>query len=60
MSGQFCVTFSKAVFKDGQVAGVVGVDFLIGDIVELVQQSDVGSGYLILSSADGTIMVHPN
>lgn len=60
VSGQFCLTFSKAVIKDGQIAGVVGVDFLIGDIVELVQQSDAGSGYLILSSADGTIMVHPN
>ena len=60
VSGQFCITFSKAVVKNGQVAGVVGVDFLIGDIVELVEQSDVGSGYLILSSADGTIMVHPN
>lgn len=60
VSGQFCITFSKAVIKDGQVAGVVGVDFLIGDIVELVQQSDVGSGYLMLSSGAGTIMVHPN
>lgn len=60
VSGQFCITISKAVEMDGKVAGVVGVDFLLGEITNLIQSSDVGQGYLMLASAGGIIMVHPN
>lgn len=60
VSGQFCVTLSKAVEINGEITGVVGIDFLIGQITDLVLASDVGSGYLMLASADGVILVHPN
>lgn len=60
VSGEFCITISKAVEINEKVAGVVGVDFLIGQITDLVLSSDVGSGYLMLASADGIILVHPN
>ena len=60
VSGQFCITISRAVTIDGEVTGVVGLDFLIGQITDLVQASDAGSGYLMLASAGGVIMVHPN
>ena len=60
VSGEFCITLSKAVEVDGEVTGVVGVDFLIGQITDLVLSSDVGSGYLMLASAEGIILVHPD
>lgn len=60
VSGEFCITISKAVEIDGEVTGVVGVDFLIGQITDLVLSSDVGSGYLMMASAEGVILVHPN
>ncbi len=60
VSGQFCITVSQKVIKDGAVDGVVGIDFLLGDITDLVNESEVGNGYLMLASSAGTIMVHPN
>ncbi len=60
VSGQFCVTLSDEVIVDGVTTGVVGIDFLLGEITNLVSQSDVGNGYLMLASGGGTIMVHPN
>lgn len=60
VSGQFCVTVSEEVNIGGETAGVVGIDFLIGDITDLVSHSDVGNGYLMLASGEGVIMVHPN
>lgn len=60
VSGQFCVTVSEEVNIGGEISGVVGIDFLIGDITDLVSHSDVGNGYLMLASGEGIIMVHPN
>ncbi|MCM1307491.1 MAG: methyl-accepting chemotaxis protein [Butyrivibrio sp.] len=60
VSGQFCVTVSEEVSVDGETVGVVGIDFLLGDITDLVSGSDVGNGYLMLASGEGVIMVHPN
>ena len=60
VSGQFCITISKSVEIGGKTAGVIGFDFLLGGITELVESSDVGNGYLILASSEGIIMVHPN
>lgn len=60
VSGQMCITVSKSVVVDGQTVGVVGMDFLLGEIIELVSSSDVGNGYLMLASRKGNILVHPN
>lgn len=60
VSGQFCITISKAVKQGADTEGVVGIDFLLGEITDLVLASDAGNGYLILASAEGIIMVHPD
>lgn len=60
VSGQFCVTISQSVEIDGKTAGVVGIDFLLGEITDLILSSDVGQGYLMLTSSEGIIMVHPD
>lgn len=60
VTGAVCVTISKEVEANGETLGVVGIDFYIDEIVNLISAADVGSGYLMLAGADGTIMVHPN
>ncbi len=60
VTGTVCVTISKEVNVDGDTLGVVGIDFYLDEIVELIAQANVGNGYLILTGADGSIMVHPH
>lgn len=60
VSGQPCITISKAVKINEKVVGVVGIDFLLGDIINLVASSDIGNGYLMLASGEGCILSHPN
>ncbi|MCD7826017.1 MAG: methyl-accepting chemotaxis protein [Clostridiaceae bacterium] len=60
VTGAVCVTISKEVNVDGETLGVVGIDFYIDEIVALISEADVGSGYLMLAGGDGTVMVHPN
>ncbi len=60
VTGSVCVTVSKEVNANGETLGVVGIDFYIDEIVNLISAANVGSGYLMLAGADGTIMVHPN
>lgn len=59
-SGGLCVTVSKATYKDGKMAGVVGLDMYIDDLQSLVKESYTGANYVFLTTSDGTILVHPN
>lgn len=59
-TGNICITLSKATYKDGQVAGVVGMDMYMDDLVTLMEDSYSGSSYNFLVTKDGTILVHPN
>lgn len=59
-SGQICITLSKRTYRNGQPAGVVGMDMYMDDLVSLVQSSYIGSRYVFLTTSDGVILVHPN
>lgn len=59
-TGNICITLSKATHKDGKVAGVVGMDMYMDDLVTLMEGSYSGSSYNFLAAEDGIILVHPN
>ena len=59
-SGGICITLSKATFKNGKMAGVVGMDMYMNDLVSLMEGSYSNSGYVFLTTSDGIILVHPN
>lgn len=59
-SGGICITLSKATCRDGKVAGVVGMDMYMDNLVSLIEESYTGNSYVFLATADGTILVHPN
>lgn len=59
-TGQICITLSKATYKDGKIAGVVGMDMYMNDLVSLIENSYAGNRYVFLTTADGVILVHPN
>ena len=59
-TGNICITLSKATKKDDKIAGVVGMDMYMDDLVNLMESSYSGSAYNFLATEDGTILVHPN
>ena len=59
-SGGICITLSKATYRDDKVAGVVGMDMYMDNLVSLIEKSYTASSYVFLTTADGTILVHPN
>lgn len=59
-SGGICITLAKATYKDGELAGCVGMDMYMDDLVSLIQDSYNGNSYVFLTTAEGTILVHPN
>lgn len=59
-TGSMCITLAKATYKDGKMAGVVGMDIYMDDLVSLIESSYSNRGYVFLTLADGTILTHPN
>lgn len=59
-SGSICITLAKATYRDGKMCGVVGMDMYMDDLVSLMEKSYDGDRYAFLTTADGTILVHPN
>lgn len=59
-SGGICITLAKATFRDGKMAGVVGMDMYMDDLVSLLEDTYSKSTYVFLTTADGVILVHPN
>lgn len=59
-SGGICITLAKATYRDGEVAGVVGMDMYMDNLVSLIEESYAANSYVFLTTADGTILVHPN
>lgn len=59
-SGGICITLAKATYKDGKLNGCVGMDMYMDDLVSLISDSYHGSSYVFLTTAQGTILVHPN
>lgn len=59
-SGGICITLAKATYQNGEVAGVVGMDMYMDNLVSLMEGSYQGSSYVFLTTNDGTILVHPH
>ncbi|MGN0480774.1 MAG: methyl-accepting chemotaxis protein, partial [Lachnospiraceae bacterium] len=59
-TGGICITLAKATYRDGKIAGVVGMDMYMDNLVSLIEKSYGTSSYVFLTTADGTILVHPN
>lgn len=59
-SGGICITLAKATYRDGKMAGVVGMDMYMDNLVSLIEASYSANSYVFLTTADGTILVHPN
>ncbi len=59
-SGNICITLSKAIYSDGSVIGVAGMDMYMDDLVTLIENSYKGGDYVFLTSEKGTILTHPN
>lgn len=58
-TGGICITLSTATYRDGEVAGVAGMDMYMDNLVSLIEESYTASSYVFLTTADGTILVHP-
>ncbi len=58
-TGGICITLSVATYRDGKVAGVVGMDMYMDNLVSLIEESYTSSSYVFLTTAAGTILVHP-
>lgn len=59
-SGGICITLSKATYENGEIAGVVGLDMYMDDLVSLLEKSYTANSYVFLTTADGIILVHPS
>lgn len=59
-SGNICITLSKAIYNGTQFIGVAGLDMYMDDLVKLIEKSYQGGDYVFLTSAEGTILTHPN
>ncbi len=58
-TGGICITLSVATYRNGEVAGVVGMDMYMDNLISLIEESYTPSSYVFLTTADGTILVHP-
>ncbi len=58
-TGGICITLSIATYRDGEVAGVVGMDMYMDNLVSLIEESYSTDSYVFLASTDGKILVHP-
>lgn len=59
-TGNICVTLSKAIYNDGDVVGVAGLDMYMDDLVTLIEGSYDGGNYVFITTKDGIILTHPN
>lgn len=59
-TGGICITLAMATYRDGEVVGVVGMDMYMDNLVALIEESYTKNSYVFLTTADGTILVHPN
>ena len=58
-SGNICITLSRAIYRDGSLIGVAGMDMYMDDLVTLIESSYNGGNYVFLVSSEGTILTHP-
>ncbi len=55
------ITISKAVYKDGELLGVLAADIFVDVLVDMVSQADVGvNSYAFLLDQNMHVITHPN
>lgn len=60
-TGKKIVSVASPIEIDNELAGVLGVDFSIEDILVELRNFDIkGSGYLFVVDGSGQILIHPN
>jgi methyl-accepting chemotaxis protein len=60
-TGKSVVAIAQTVVKDGQVIGVVGMDFSLETLSSKIVQKSVGkSGYVFVADPSGSIIAHKN
>lgn len=59
-TGGICITLAMATYRNGEMAGVAGMDMYMDNLVSLIEGSYTSNSYIFLTTADGTILVHPN
>ncbi|HEY9576605.1 MAG TPA: methyl-accepting chemotaxis protein [Pseudobacillus sp.] len=60
-TGEYVITASKAITKNGKVAGVLGVDIILKTLAESMQEKNLGfKGFPYVLDADGTAIVYPD
>jgi methyl-accepting chemotaxis protein len=60
-TGQFIVSISKTIEKNGEVAGVVAIDIEFSQLAQSLSQVKVGkNGYALLLDQNGMLLTHPD
>ena len=59
-TGNICITVSKAIYSDGSLLGVAGMDMYMDNLVTLIESSYDGGNYVFLTSKEGVILTHPD
>ncbi|MDS0527559.1 methyl-accepting chemotaxis protein [Clostridium sp. SHJSY1] len=61
ITGNYVITVAKAVEKNGEVVGVVGMDCSLKTLSEKMSKKAVGkAGYVFIADSSGVILAHPN
>lgn len=61
LTGQTTITASKRVLNGTNLLGVIGIDFLMQEIDNIISNNKImDSGYMFLMSFDGSIISYPN
>ncbi len=60
-TGEYCVTFSKAVYADNnEFLGVFAIDFYLDALTEILDGGYSEEGYAFLVDKEGQLINHPN
>jgi len=60
-TGNLCLTFSEAVIRDGEIAGVAAIDIFTTVLGDIVSNATVGKdSYAFMTDSAGNIITHHN
>ncbi len=60
-TGLYCTTLSKIVYdENGDLIGVLGIDFYLDKLIDILGESYTDLGYAFLTDVDGNVLNHPN